>query len=99
LPHWPLGIGQVPTVSNKRRWWAERPARDRALLFGLLDALPAAAVPLHGPMPQDTLRRHAVLLHREARRLVSNQSLRTQLRRLRHLVGLGRPGQAAGQES
>jgi hypothetical protein len=98
IPDWTLAIGHAPKVASKRRWWAERPARDQAVLFGLLDALPAAAEPLSGAGPEGPLRQSAAHWHREARRLVQRQGLRTRLRRLQQLVGLGHKGPAALRE-
>ncbi|MCU0773286.1 MAG: hypothetical protein MUC74_01935 [Ideonella sp.] len=97
LPRWALAIGHAAPQTGKHRWWAERPERDRALLLGLLEALPAAAEPLRGLVPEAALRRQAAQWHREARRLTSPQNLGTGLRRLRRLVGLGQARPGAGR--
>ncbi len=85
-PHCPLAVGRALSVPSKWRWWAERPARDRDLLLGLLDALPAAADALGSTAQAPVLRQQLAGLHREARRLVERQALGGRLRRLKNLL-------------
>lgn len=85
-PHCPVAVGRVQSVRSKWRWWAERPARDRELLIGVLDALPAAADALGSLAQAPVLRQKLADLHREARRLVDRQALGSRLRRLKNLL-------------
>jgi hypothetical protein len=105
---WPVGQDGMPlpecTIAIKpghaqaRRWWAELPVRDRDIVLGVLDALPAVAEPLQGPVSAAALRERIVLWHREARRLLARQGLRRRLKSLRQIMGLARPVAANTRE-
>jgi hypothetical protein len=61
---WRLPLGQVVPVAGRRSTWAAMPAPDRALVLGVLSALPGALAGLPGG---STLVRAGAAAHRRAR--------------------------------